>query len=231
MKFQIITIFPEIFNSYFGESIIKRAQNKNLIELKIHNLRDWTTDKHKTVDDAPYGGGAGMLMKIEPLYKALKEINKKSAKARGVGTKIKPTKRKIILLSASGKKWNQKLAQKYSKLEEVVFICGRYEGVDARIKKFIDEEVSIGEYVLTGGELPTMVIIDSITRLLPGVLGNKASAIEESHSEEGLAEYPQYTRPEIFEVGGKKLRVPKILLSGNHKKIEEWRKGRQKKIK
>ncbi|HZJ41217.1 MAG TPA: tRNA (guanosine(37)-N1)-methyltransferase TrmD [Candidatus Saccharimonadales bacterium] len=223
MKFQIITIFPDIFTSYFDESIIKRAENKKLIDFKIHNLRDWTTDKHRTVDDTPYGGGAGMLMKIEPLYKALKDINKKSAK-------IKPTKRKIILLSASGKKWNQKLAQKYSKLEEVVFVCGRYEGVDARIKKFIDEEISIGEYVLTGGELPAMVMIDSITRLLPGVLGNKTSVIEESHSEEGLAEYPQYTRPEIFEMGGKKLRVPKILLSGDHKKIEDWRKEQQKKI-
>jgi len=223
MKFQIITIFPDIFTSYFDESIIKRAENKKLIDFKIHNLRDWTTDKHRTVDDTPYGGGAGMLMKIEPLYKALKDINKKSAK-------IKPAKRKIILLSASGKKWNQRLAQKYSKLEEVVFVCGRYEGVDARIKKFIDEEISIGEYVLTGGELPAMVMIDSITRLLPGVLGNKTSVIEESHSEEGLAEYPQYTRPEIFEMGGKKLRVPKILLSGDHKKIEDWRKEQQKKI-
>src|SRR5680860_1275867 len=223
MKFQIITIFPDIFTSYFDETVIKRAENKKLIDFKIHNLRDWTTDKHRTVDDTPYGGGAGMLMKIEPLYKALKDINKKSAK-------IKPAKRKIILLSASGKKWNQRLAQKYSKLEEVVFVCGRYEGVDARIKKFIDEEISIGEYVLTGGELPAMVMIDSITRLLPGVLGNKTSVIEESHSEEGLAEYPQYTRPEIFEMGGKKLRVPKILLSGDHKKIEDWRKEQQKKI-
>ncbi|MFA6417447.1 MAG: tRNA (guanosine(37)-N1)-methyltransferase TrmD [Patescibacteria group bacterium] len=224
MKFQIITIFPEIFNSYFGESIIKRAQDKKVIDFKIHNLRDWTTDKHRTVDDAPYGGGAGMLMKIEPLYKALKDINKKTKK-------IKETKRKIILLSASGKKWNQTLAQKYSKLEEIVFVCGRYEGVDARIKKFIDEEISIGEYVLTGGELPAMVMIDSITRLLPGVLGNKNSIIEESHSEAGLAEYPQYTRPEIFIADKKKYPTPKILLSGDHKKIEEWRKKQQKKIK
>jgi tRNA (guanine37-N1)-methyltransferase len=223
MKFQIITIFPNIFSSYFSESILKRAQEKKVIEIKTHNLRNWTTDNHKTVDDAPYGGGAGMLMKIEPLYKALKDINKKS-------TRIKPAKRKVILLSASGKKWNQKMAQKYSKLEEVVFVCGRYEGVDARIKKFIDEEISIGEYVLTGGELPTMVIIDSITRLLPGVLGNKSSVIEESHSEEGLAEYPQYTRPEIFTADQKKYSVPKILLSGDHKKIAEWRKKQQKNI-
>lgn len=224
MKFQIITIFPDIFTSYFSESILKRAQEKKVIDFKIHNLRDWTSDNHRTVDDAPYGGGAGMLMKIEPLYKVLKDINKKSAK-------VKATKRKIILLSASGKKWNQKMVQKYSKLEEVVFVCGRYEGVDARIKKFIDEEISIGEYVLTGGELPAMVMIDSITRLLPGVLGNKASVVEESHSEEGLAEYPQYTRPEIFIVNGKKYPTPKILLSGDHKKIAEWRKKQQRKIK
>ncbi len=222
MKFQIITIFPNILDSYLNESILKRAQEKKLVSFKVHNLRDWTTDKHKTVDDAPYGGGAGMLMKIEPLAKALKSISK--------GAK-KNNKRKIILLSASGKKWNQKLAQKYSKLDELVFVCGRYEGVDARIKKFIDEEVSIGEYVLTGGELPAMVIIDSIVRLLPGVLGNQNSIIEESHSDEGLGEYPQYTRPEIFETDGKKMRVPKVLLSGDHKKIEEWRKKNTKKIK
>lgn len=222
MKFQIITIFPGILDSYLNESILKRAQEKKLINFKIHNLRDWTNDRHKTVDDAPYGGGAGMLMKIEPLFKALKSIN------RGVK---KTSKRKVILLSASGKKWNQKMAQKYSKLDEIVFICGRYEGVDARIKKFIDEEVSIGEYVLTGGELPAIVIIDSLVRLLPGVLGNQNSIIEESHSEEGFGEYPQYTRPEIFEVAGKKMRVPKVLLSGDHKKIEEWRKKNTKKIK
>ncbi len=222
MKFQILTIFPNILDSYLNESILKRAQDRKLISVKIHNLRDWTSDKHKTVDDTPYGGGAGMLMKIEPLYKALKQIIKG-------GTKTK--KRKTILLSASGKKWNQKLAQKYSKLDEVIFVCGRYEGVDARIKKFVDEEISIGEYVLTGGELPALIIIDSITRLLPGVLGNQTSIIEESHSEEGLAEYPQYTRPEIFLAEGKKMRVPKILLSGDHQKIEDWRKSQQKKIK
>ncbi len=222
MKFQIITIFPNILDSYLNESILKRAQEKKLVSFKVHNLRDWTTDKHKTVDDTPYGGGAGMLMKIEPLVKALKSIDKNTKKT---------SKRKVILLSASGKKWNQKMAQKYSKLEEVVFVCGRYEGVDARIKKFIDKEVSIGEYVLTGGELPAMVMIDSMIRLLPGVLGNHNSVIEESHSEEGLGEYPQYTRPEIFEVDNKKLRVPKVLLSGDHKKIEEWRKKNTKKIK
>ena len=221
MKFQLLTIFPSIFDSYRNESILKRAQEKKLIQFRIHNLRDWATDKHKTVDDTPYGGGAGMLMKIEPLYRALSDIKK-------IGKKIKPTKRKIILLSAGGKTWNQALAQKYSKLEEIIFICGRYEGVDARLKKFVDEEVSVGAYVLTGGELPALTIIDSITRLLPGVLGNKESVVEESHTTDGVMEYPQYTRPEVFMAGNKKYRVPKILLSGDHKKIKDWREKNQK---
>jgi len=216
MKFQILTIFPEIFNSYLNESILKRAQNKKIIKIKAHNLRRWTTDKHKTVDDTPYGGGAGMLMKVEPLYRALKDLKKQSAK-------IPKNKKRVILFSAAGKKWNQALAKKYSRLDEVIFICGRYEGVDARLREFIDEEISIGDYVLTGGELPALVLIDSITRLLPGVLGNEASSLEESHSETGLGEYPQYTRPEIFQVGKKKYAVPKVLLSGDHKKITEWR--------
>jgi len=217
MKFQLLTIFPSIFDSYLNESILGRAQKNKLISFKIHNLRDWTTDNHRTVDDTPYGGGAGMLMKIEPLYSALKDIKK-------INKKIKATKRKTILLSASGKKWNQKMAQKYSKLEEIIFVCGRYEGVDARLKNFVDEEISVGDYVLTGGELAAMTIIDSIVRLIPGSLGNKESVVEESHSEEGFGEYPQYTRPEIFMTDKKKYAVPKILLSGDHKKIKEWRK-------
>lgn len=223
MKFHLLTIFPEIFDSYLNESILKRAQDKKIVKFKTHNLRDWTTDNHKSVDDTPYGGGAGMLMKIEPLYKALVAIKK-------LDKKIKPAKRKILLMSAAGKTWNQAMAQKYSKLDEIIFICGRYEGVDARIKNFIDEEISVGDYVLTGGELPALTIIDSITRLLPGVLGNKESIVEESHSEVGVTEYSQYTRPEIFKVGTKKYPVPKVLLEGNHKKIKEWREKSQKKV-
>ncbi|MFA6194902.1 MAG: tRNA (guanosine(37)-N1)-methyltransferase TrmD [Patescibacteria group bacterium] len=222
MKFQLLSIFPNIFDSYLNESILKRARDKKAAEFKVHNLRDWTSDKHKTVDDAPYGGGAGMLMKIEPLYKALEDIKKSNKK-------VNPKKRKILLMSAGGQKWTQALAQKYSKLDEVILVCGRYEGVDARLKKFIDEEISIGDYVLTGGELPALTIIDSIVRLLPGVLGNSQSVIEESHSESGVLEYPQYTRPEIFMAKGKKYPVPKVLLSGDHKKIEEWRKKSMKK--
>jgi len=223
MKFHLLSIFPGIFDSYLNESILKRASAKKIVQFKIHNLRDWTNDKHKSVDDAPYGGGAGMLMKIEPLYKALTAIKK-------FDKKIKPNKRKIILLSASGKKWTQALAQKYSKFEEIIFICGRYEGVDARIKKFIDEEISVGDYVLTGGELPALTIIDSITRLLPGVLGNNESIIEESHSATGVLEYPQYTRPEIFIANNKKYPVPKILLCGDPKKIKAWQEKQQKTI-
>jgi len=216
MKFHLLSIFPGIFDSYLNESILKRAQAKKIVSFRIHNLRDWSADKHKTVDDTPYGGGAGMLMKIEPLYAALRDIKK-------LDRKIRPAKRKVILLSASGKKWNQAMASKYSKLDEVILICGRYEGVDARIKEFIDEEISVGDYVLTGGELPALTLIDSIVRLLPGVLGNRDSIVEESHSEAGLMEYPQYTRPEVFQIGKKKYAVPAVLLSGDHKKIKDWR--------
>jgi tRNA (guanine37-N1)-methyltransferase len=223
MKFHIITIFPKILDSYLQESILKRARGNKVITVKTYDLRKWTTDRHKTVDDTPYGGGAGMLIKVKPVYQAISALKKKS---KNIAKKDK----KVILLSASGKKWNQKKAQKYSKLKEIIFICGRYEGVDERIKEFIDEEISIGDYVLTGGELAAMVIIDSITRLLPGSLGNKESIREESHSQIGLGEYPQYTRPKEFKAGRKKYEVPKILLSGNHKKIEEWRQKNQKKI-
>ncbi|MFH0892134.1 MAG: tRNA (guanosine(37)-N1)-methyltransferase TrmD [Candidatus Falkowbacteria bacterium] len=221
MTFHIITIFPGIFDSYFNESILKRAQKNNLIGIKIYDLRDWTDDKHRTVDDTPYGGGAGMVMKTDPLYRAINDIKRN----------VEGGKFKIVLLSAKGKTWNQRQARKYAKLRDVILVCGRYEGVDERVTKFIDEEISIGDYVLTGGEIPAMIMVDSVARLLPGVLGNKESAEKESHSEPGLLEYPQYTRPEVFEAKGKKYRVPKVLLSGNHKKIEEWRRKHSKKSK
>lgn len=229
MTFHIITIFPKIFDSYFSESILKRAQKNKAIKIKIYDLRKWTSDKHKTVDDAPYGGGAGMILKIEPIYKALNSPLIKGA--RGI-------KSKTILLSAKGKRLNQETVKKYSKLDNIILICGRYEGVDERVKKFIDEEVSIGDYVLTGGEIPAMAIVDSITRLLPGVLGNVESAKDESHSTPGSLEYPQYTRPETFiapllkgDGGIKKYKTPDILLSGNHKKIEEWKRKHTKRNK
>ena len=212
MKFDIITIFPEIFNSYFNESILKRAQKENLIEIKIHNLRDWTTDKHKTVDDTPYGGGAGMVMKVEPIYEAVKSIKSIKSKVR------------VVLFSAKGKRYSQSDAKRLSEYDNLILICGRYEGVDERVAENIaDEEISIGDYVLTGGEIPAMVVVDSVARLLPGVLGNAESIEEESHNQEGQLEYPQYTKPEDFQ-GWK---VPEVLLSGNHGEIEKWRKEKQ----
>lgn len=220
MQFNIITIFPQILDSYFNESILKRAQKNNIIKIRVSNLRDWTTDRHKTVDDTPYGGGAGMVMKIEPIFKALKDLDIKKSR-----------KTKIILLSAKGKTWNQQLAKKYAKLDNITFICGRYEGIDDRVSKLADEEISIGDYVLTGGELGAAIIIDSITRLLPGSLGNAQSAVQESHSIPGELEYPQFTRPEIFEIDGKKYKVPKVLLSGNHAEIDKWREKNIKKKK
>lgn len=209
MRFDIITIFPNIFDFYFKESIIGRAQKDKLIKINVINLRDYTRDKHKTVDDRPYGGGAGMVMMVEPIYKAVKDIKKN----------IKKNKRKIILLSAKGKKFDQKMAKKLSKLEQIILICGRYEGVDERVAQHIaDEEISIGEYILTGGELPAMVIVDTISRLIKGVI-NKESLKEESFSQNNNTEYPQYTRPEKFQ----RWKVPKVLLSGNHQEIKKWR--------
>jgi tRNA (guanine37-N1)-methyltransferase len=219
MKYHIITIFPEIFSSYFSHSIIAKAQKNKLINIEIHNLRKWTTDKHKSVDDTPYGGGAGMILKVEPLYKALKELAPRKKKSR-----------KIILTSAKGKTFNQGIAKSYAKnLKEIIIICGRYEGVDERIKEFIDEELSIGNYVLTGGEIPAMAIVDASMRLLPGVLGNKDSLVNESHNKSGLLEYPQYTKPQYFKTRKKTLSVPKELLSGNHQKIKKWRQKHQHK--
>lgn len=210
-KFEIITIFPKIFDSYFGESIVKRAQKDLAVEIRVHDLRDWTSDKHRKVDDTPYGGGAGMVMKVEPIYKAVRSLISK------------PEKTRVILFSAKGKKYTQKDARRLLKYDNLILICGRYEGVDERVAKHVaDEEISIGEYVLTGGEIPAMALVDSVTRLIPGVLGNPKSIEEESFSgkmEGDDLEYPQYTKPEIFE-GWK---VPKILLSGDHGKIREWR--------
>jgi tRNA (guanine37-N1)-methyltransferase len=237
MNFHLLTIFPEILNSYFNESILKRAQASGIINLYKHNLRDYTEDNHKTVDDTPYGGGAGMVMKVDVLYRALGAIESiiKNQESRitvaSHDSKLMIHNSKIVLLSAKGRRWTQQKAKEYSLLDNVIFICGRYEGVDERITKFIDEEISIGDFVLTGGELGAAIIIDSITRLLPGALGNSESAISESHTVPGTLEYPQYTRPEIFTAEGKKYKVPKVLLSGNHAEIEKWRQGKMKKCK
>ncbi|HUT96379.1 MAG TPA: tRNA (guanosine(37)-N1)-methyltransferase TrmD [Candidatus Paceibacterota bacterium] len=207
MKFDIITIFPDIFDSYFSESIIKRAQKKGLVKIGIHNLRDYTDDKHRQVDDKPYGGGPGMVMMVEPILKAVSKL------------KTKKPKTKIIIFSPRGKKFNQAMAKRFSKLDQLIMTCGRYEGVDERVAKYIaDEEISVGDYVLTGGEIPAMIIVDAVSRFIPGVLGKHESL------EEIKGSYPVYTRPESIIINKKKRKVPKVLLSGNHKKIEEWRK-------
>jgi len=221
MRFDILTIFPGILESYFNESIIKRARQQKLLEINEYDIRAHTTDKHRTVDDRPYGGGAGMIMKVEPIYKTLQKI--KAIKPEAESHKKIRSKVRIVLLAANGKQFTQNDAKRLSKYDRLVFICGRYEGVDERVTKFIDEKISIGPYVLTGGELPAAVIIDAVARHIPRVLGNKESLVEESFTD-SEGEYPQYTRPEIF----KKMKVPKILMSGDHKKIEEWRKRKSK---
>lgn len=203
MTFYIITLFPNAFTSVFSQSIIGRAIKKGQIKIKFVNPRDFTSNSYHTVDDKPYGGGAGMVMKAEPIVKALESI---------------PTKTHKVLLSASGKTYTQKSAQKLKANSQIALICGHYEGVDARIEKYVDEVLSIGDYVLTGGEIPAMAIVDSIARLLPGVI-SKNSLSTESFSDSSALEAPQYTRPENFR-GAK---VPKVLLSGNHKDIEKWR--------
>lgn len=207
MKIDIITIFPEMFRGPFEASIMGRAQEKGLVEIAIHDLRIWTEDNHKTVDDRPYGGGPGMVMMVEPIDKALAEL--------------KTSESWVILTGAAGMSFNQQKAQELSGKEHLIMIAGHYEGVDQRVADYLaDETLSIGNYVLTGGELPVMVMVDAVVRLLPGVLGKEASLLEESHSTPGYLEYPQYTRPEDY----KGLKVPEVLLSGHHGEIEKWRK-------
>ncbi len=214
MKFTAITIFPDMIESYARSAMLGRAQKAGHISVRSVDVRAFTTDVHHTVDDKPYGGGAGMVMKIEPLYKAIKSVAPRANK-----------KRRVILLSASGRQFTQKIAREFAaNYSELIFVCGRYEGVDARVAEFIDEEISVGPYVLTGGELPALIIIDAVARLVPGVLGNQESLAEESHNADGEGEYPQYTRPEVF----KKLKVPEELLSGNHALIKKWRATQKK---
>ncbi len=230
IRFDIITIFPNIFDSYLKESLISRAQKKKLIKINVHNLRRWTTDNHQTVDDRPFGGGLGMVLKVEPIFKAVKKLKAKSYKL----------KTKVVLFTPRGQKFNQKMAHKLSKMDQIIFICGRYEGVDQRVaEKIADMEISIGDYDLMGGELPAMVAIETISRLVPGVLGKEALLKERITKTGGFIEYAQYTRPEIFQVPGqsrgpnhrtKKWRVPKVLTQGDHKKIEEWKKAHGKVI-
>ncbi|MBX4191334.1 MAG: tRNA (guanosine(37)-N1)-methyltransferase TrmD [Candidatus Doudnabacteria bacterium] len=208
MKFIILTLFPEAFQSYFSVSLLQRALSKKYISIEIKNLREFGEGVHKSVDQRPYGGGAGMVLRVDIMAKALKAMKVKKGKKNQA----------IILLTPQGKTFNQKIARDLSKLKTVVLICGRYEGFDERIRSLVDMEISIGDFVLTGGEVPAMAVLDTVARLVPGVVGKSESLVQESFSE-NMLEYPQYTRPEKFG----KLHVPEILLSGNHGKIAEWR--------
>ncbi|MBI2634249.1 tRNA (guanosine(37)-N1)-methyltransferase TrmD [Candidatus Peregrinibacteria bacterium] len=214
MRFDILTIFPRTFESYLNESIIKRAHKKKLIKIKIHDIRKFSKDKHKKVDDVPYGGGAGMVMTPQPLHDAIKYARRYN-------------KGPVIFLTPDGNTFTQIKAEKMAKKSGMIFICGRYEGIDQRIRDtLIDEEISIGNYVLTGGELPAMVLLDSISRLIPGVLGKEQSHEQDSFSKalDRKKEYPHYTRPAEF----KGMKVPKVLVSGHHKNIAAWRKSKLK---
>ncbi len=213
MKFDIITLFPKAIEFYFDQGLISRARKQGLIEIKAHDLRCWTDDKHRTVDDKPYGGGSGMVLKVEPIYRAVSEIKGRSRKS------------KVVLLTPRGKQFNQKMAKEYADLKQLIIISGRYEGVDQRVAENIaDEEISIGPYVLMSGDLPAMSVVETVVRLKAGVAGEKewlSARIQEG----GFWEGPQYTRPEIFRPKkGKLWKVPSVLMKGNHRDIEKWRK-------
>ncbi|HEY8369272.1 MAG TPA: tRNA (guanosine(37)-N1)-methyltransferase TrmD [Thermodesulfobacteriota bacterium] len=206
MRIDVLTLFPEMFRGPLDHSIVGLARERGLVDLRVHNLRDWATDRHRVTDDTPYGGGAGMVMKVEPVVAAIEAL-------KGEGPA------RTLLMSPAGVRFEQADARRLAREPRLVLICGRYEGIDARVRRFVDEEISIGDYVLTGGELPAMVVIDAVVRLLPGALGAPASAVEESFAG-GLLEYPQYTRPREF----RGLSVPEVLLSGHHAEIARWRR-------
>ena len=212
MRIDIITIFPDMFGPVLNESIIKRAQKKGKVKIQVHDLRDYTLDKHRKVDDRPFGGGSGMVMCADPIFRSVESLKRNTRYA------IRDTK--VILLTPQGQQLNQNVAKRLSKYKHIILLCGHYEGIDERVRgRLADEEISIGDYVLTGGELPAMILLDSVVRLLPGVLGDRNSLKFESF-EGNLLEYPQYTRPAVY----RGMKVPDILLSGDHKKIEIWRK-------
>ncbi len=207
MKIDVLTLFPDMFNNIFSESIIKRAISNNLVEINIHNIRDYSKDPHKKVDDTPYGGGAGMVLMCQPIFDAVKALKTENSK--------------VILLTPGGTLYKQKIAFNLSKEKHLILICGHYEGFDERIKTVVDMEISIGDYVLTGGEIPAMIIIDSITRLIDGVI--RKESYESDSFTDNLLDYPTYTKPRVYEG----LEVPSVLISGDHKKINEWRREKQ----
>ncbi|MDA1663927.1 tRNA (guanosine(37)-N1)-methyltransferase TrmD [Bacillus cereus] len=208
MKIDILTLFPDMFTGVFGSSILKKAQEKEAVNLRVVNFRDYTISKHNSVDDYPYGGGAGMVLTPQPIFDAVEDLTKE--------TERKP---RVLLMCPQGERFTQKKAEELAEEEHLIFVCGHYEGYDERIREhLVTDEISIGDYVLTGGELASMVITDSVVRLLPGVLGNHASQVEDSFST-GLLEHPHYTRPADF----RGMKVPDVLMSGNHKNIDEWR--------
>ncbi len=209
IKFDILTIFPKMLDSYVSESILKRAQEKKLIAVKGHDIRAFSKDKHKKVDDRPYGGGAGMVMAFQPIADAVAAVKRKTRNVK---------RRRVILLSTRGEKFTNKDAKRLALYDQIIFICGRYEGVDERVAQYVaDEEISLGEYVITGGELGAAIIIDAVSRQIPGVLGKTESL------EENQGSYPVYTKPEVVKLGKKSLKVPAVLMEGNHKLINEWR--------
>lgn len=209
LRFDIVSIFPGMFESPFGDSIIQRAREEGLLDLRVHDLRDFSLNKHKKVDDTPFGGGVGMVMNVEPIARAITEIKREVPGSR------------TLLLSPGGRPFDQEKAWELSRLPSLILICGRYEGIDERVQQhFVDEEISIGDYVLTGGEIPAMVLVEAVSRLLPGVLGDPDSVVEESFAD-NLLEYPQYTRPQDYQG----FKVPEILVSGDHKKIRDWQKA------
>ncbi|OGC52401.1 tRNA (guanosine(37)-N1)-methyltransferase TrmD [candidate division WWE3 bacterium RIFCSPLOWO2_01_FULL_39_13] len=229
MKFNIITIFPDLFSSTFSYGIIKHAVDNGLLEINIHDLRKWTCDRHKQVDDRSFGGGPGMILKPEPLFEAVESIKLKDEVTDSLQKRDKQNRTKehghVILLSPQGKTFNQQKAEELSKIDNIILICGRYEGVDQRvIENIVDEEISIGRYVLSGGEIPAMVVIDAVSRLIQGVIKNEDFNANESFSDpkdRDKLDFPQYTRPADY----KGMKVPEVLLSGDHKKIETWRRN------
>jgi tRNA (guanine37-N1)-methyltransferase len=211
VTFHVVTIFPEFFRGPFEHGVIERAQRNGLVQIRVHDLRTWTEDRHKTVDDRPFGGGEGMVMKAGPIFEAVESIWPERAPAQ---------RRKVVLLSAQGRRFDQAMAREWAGLDELLLICGRYEGVDERVAEHLaDEEISVGDFVLSGGELAAAMVIDVVARLREGVLGNSDSAIYESFGENGLLDCPQYTRPAEF----RGWQAPEVLLGGNHEQIRQWR--------